>query len=176
MARPEIVIIAAVAEKNRVIGMEGKLPWYISEDLCRFKQLTLGNPVLMGRKTFESILVRLGKPLPERRSLVLTKHRRYPEYREVEKHRSIESALTSVSEEAKLFVIGGETVFLDMLPRADKLELTMVEGNYEGDAFFPEYEHLISEKFQLLESEERDDYRFETYVANPEHIVRENQN
>ena len=72
MARGEIIIIAAIAEKNRVIGKDGKLPWYISEDLKRFKRLTTGYPVLMGRKTFESIVERLGKPLPERRNIVLT--------------------------------------------------------------------------------------------------------
>ncbi len=69
----EIIIIAAIAEKNRVIGIDNKLPWHMSEDLKRFKALTFGHPVLMGRKTFDSILARNGKPLPGRRNLVLSK-------------------------------------------------------------------------------------------------------
>ena len=175
MARGEIIIIAAIAEKNRVIGKDGKLPWYISKDLRRFKRLTFGHAVLMGRKTFESIVARLGKPLPERRSLVLTS-RSYPAYPGVETYPSLENALDAAQTENRLFVIGGEAVFERMLERADRFELTIVEGTYEGDAFFPEYSRLLAERFQLTESESGDGYRFETYVANPEGTVREDQN
>ncbi|MCG8603658.1 dihydrofolate reductase [bacterium] len=167
MTGPEIVIIAAIAEKNRVIGKEGKLPWHLSEDLRRFKSLTLGHAVLMGRKTFESILARLGKPLPERRSLVLTSKKAYPAYPAVETFSTLQSALDASREEPTLFVIGGERVFDKTLALADRLELTMVKGDHEGDAFFPEYKHLVLERFDLAEVEEREGYRFETYRTKP---------
>ena len=162
MARGEIIIIAAIAEKNRVIGKDGKLPWYISEDLKRFKRLTTGYAVLMGRKTFESIVERLGKPLPERRSIVLTS-KSFAHYPEVETYPSIESALEAISSEKRIFVVGGERVFKETLQMADALELTIVEGEYEGDAFFPEYEEIITKQFQIFNKEKKEGYRFESY-------------
>ncbi len=163
MSRPELVIVAAIAEKNRVIGKDGRLPWHISEDLRRFKQLTLGHAVLMGRKTFESIVARLGKPLPDRRNLVLTSGKSFPNYPEVEIYPSIEDALNAASKESMLFVIGGESLYRETLPLADRLELTIVKGDYEGDAFFPEYRSLLDKKFELVKREERDGYAFESY-------------
>ncbi len=162
MARGEIIILAAIAEKNRVIGKDGKLPWYISEDLKRFKRLTTGYAVLMGRKTFESIVERLGKPLPERRNIVLSS-KSFAHYPGVETYPSIESALAAIKSEEKVFVIGGERVFKETLEMADTLELTIVEGEYEGDAFFPEYEDIIESRFNLTAKEEKDGFRFETY-------------
>ena len=164
MSRPELVIIAAVAEKNRVIGKAGRLPWHISEDLRRFKQLTIGHAVLMGRKTFESILERLGKPLPERRNLVLTASKVYPHFPEVEIYPAIEDALKAAADESQLFIIGGESLYRETLPLADRLELTMVLGEYEGDAFFPDYRRLLDQHFELIKKEEREAYAFETYV------------
>lgn len=163
MGRPEIVIIAAVAEKNRVIGKDNELPWYISEDLKRFKHLTIGHPVLMGRKTFESIVARLGKPLPHRRNLVLTKSKYRPAFPEVETYDSLEAALAALADEKRFAIIGGESLFRKALTITDRLELTIVEGDYEGDAFFPAYEHLIDREIRLLTKEEKDGYRFETY-------------
>lgn len=163
MQRPEIVLIAAIAEKNRLIGREGQLPWAISEDLKRFKKLTIGHCVIMGRRTFESILQRLGKPLPERRQLVLTANKTFPDYPEVETFASFAEALGAAAGAAKVFIIGGESVFAEALPLADRLELTIVEGDYEGDAFFPEYEHLLGTEFGLVAQGQREGYRFETY-------------
>lgn len=163
MALPEIVIIAAIAEKNRVIGKDGKLPWHISEDLKRFKRLTTGHAVLMGRKTFESIVERLGKPLPERRNIVLTSTQSYPNFQEVEVFTSIDTALKALEKESKIFVIGGERVFKATLKMADRLELTFVEGDYEGDAFFPEYKEYIAERFQQFNKEIKEGYSFESY-------------
>jgi len=164
MPGPEIVILAAVAEKNRVIGKDGKLPWHISEDLKRFKQLTIGHAVLMGRKTFESILNRLGKPLPDRRNLVLTKQKTYPNYPEVETFSSIQDAFLAAKKESKLFIIGGEAVFTETLTHAHRLELTLVEGEYDGDAFFPQYEHLLNTRFKNTAREVKEGFRFETYI------------
>ncbi len=163
MAKPEVVIIAALAEENRVIGKDGKLLWHISEDLKRFKRLTSGHAVIMGRNTFESILRRNGDPLPDRRNLVLTRTSAYPELANVETYGSLESALEACADESRVFVIGGEKVFERALLQADRLELTIVEDHYEGDAYFPEYEYLIGGRFQLKERDERDGYRFETY-------------
>lgn len=163
MGRPEIVVIAAVAEKNRVIGKDNELPWYISEDLKRFKRLTIGHPVLMGRKTFESIVARLGKPLPHRRNVVLTKSKYRPAFPEVETYDSLEAALAALADEKRFAIIGGESLFRKALTITDRLELTIVEGDYEGDAFFPAYEHLIDREIRLLTKEEKDGYRFETY-------------
>ncbi len=163
MGRPEIIIIAAVAEKNRVIGKDNELPWYISEDLKRFKRLTIGHPVLMGRKTFESVVARLGKPLPHRRNVVLTKSKYRPAFPEVETYDSLEAALAALADEKRFAIIGGESLFRKALTITDRLELTIVEGDYEGDAFFPAYEHLIDREIRLLTKEEKDGYRFETY-------------
>ena len=166
MARGEIIILAAIAEKNRVIGKDGKLPWYISEDLKRFKRLTTGYAVLMGRKTFESIVERLGKPLPERRNVVLSSTKSYPNHPEVEVYTSIDESLKALQKERKVFVIGGERVFKETLEMADRLELTIVAGEYEGDAFFPEYEHLIGTRFQLIERQEFEGYDFKSYKSS----------
>lgn len=164
MSRPEIVIIAAVAEKNRVIGKDGRLPWHISEDLRRFKQLTLGHAVLMGRKTFESIVARLDKPLPERRNLVLTSRESFSDFHDVEVYPSINDALNAAANESMLFIIGGESVYRETLPLADRLELTIVNGDYEGDAFFPEYQTLLGQQFELVKRDAREGYAFESYL------------
>jgi dihydrofolate reductase len=163
MSRPELVIIAAVAEKNRVIGKDGRLPWRLSEDLRRFKQLTLGHAALMGRKTFESIVARLGKPLPERRNLVLTSTASFPDFPDVEIYSSLDDALNAAANESMLFVIGGESLYRETLPLAHRLELTIVKGDYDGDAFFPEYRSLLEEKFELVKRDEREGYAFESY-------------
>lgn len=162
-ARPEIVIIAALAESNRVIGKNGALPWHISDDLKRFKRLTVGHTVLMGRKTFESILQRNGRPLADRRNLVLSSGASYPDHQDVEIFQSMESALATLDGAGEVFVIGGERVFAAALLKADRLELTIVEDDYGGDAFFPEYEYLIGGRFRLTERDEHDGFRFESY-------------
>lgn len=163
MTPPEIIIVAAIAEKNRVIGKDGKLPWHISDDLKRFKSLTTGHAVLMGRKTFESIVARLGKPLPDRRNVVLSSTGQYGQYPEVAVYQSLQAALKALENEARVFVIGGESVFRDALQIANRLELTIVEGDYDGDAFFPAYKYLLRSRFQLSFKEEKNGFRFETY-------------
>lgn len=159
----EVVIIAAVAEKNRVIGNDRDLPWHIPEDLRRFKQLTTGHPLLMGRRTFESILHQFGGPLPRRRNVVLTSRGRYPEYPEVETYASVDEALAALAAEDVVFIGGGAAVYDLFLPRADRLELTLVEGDYEGDTFFPPFEHLVGTVFEVTHVEPHDGFRFVTY-------------
>jgi dihydrofolate reductase len=162
--RPEIVLIAAVAEKNRVIGQEMDLPWHLPDDLKRFKRLTTGRPLLMGRRTFASIVHQFGKVLPNRRNVVLTSQGRLPGYPDVETYPSIDAAMEALADEPLVFIGGGGDIYAQFLPRADRLELTLVEGDYEGDTFFPPFEHLVGPVFEVAAEERRDGFRFVTYV------------
>lgn len=158
-----IVLIAAVACENRVIGKDGDLPWHLPDDLKRFKRLTTGHPLLMGRRTFESIAETFGGPLPDRRQLILTTTRTFDEYDDVESYASIPDALDAVASEATLYVGGGQQIYEQFLSRADRLELTEVEGDYEGDTFFPPYKHLVGDTFTEVQRDERDGFAFVTY-------------
>lgn len=158
------ILIAALAEKNRVIGKGMDLPWRLPEDLKRFKQLTLGHPLLMGRTTFASVLHQFGGPLPGRRCVVLSHQENpFPEYPEIEVVDSLEAARATLADEPTVYVAGGGTIYAQCLPFADRLELTLVEGDYEGDAYFPEYEHLIGPVFEEVAEDERDGFRFVSY-------------
>ncbi len=149
------LIIIAAHSSNLVIGSEGKIPWKISDDMQRFQRLTMGHTILMGRKTFESI----GRLLPGRRSVVLTS-RQIPG---IETYRSLDEALGALSAEEKVFVIGGERLFRETLLIADELCITAVRQYFEGDAFFPEYAGLVSEKFQIVDSESGKDTEYRHY-------------
>jgi dihydrofolate reductase len=144
-----LIIIAALNTK-RVIGKNGKIPWHIPEDLKRFKALTAGHTVLMGRKTFESI----GSPLPFRRNIVVSKNNsfRIPsdvlhQNTTVEIFHSIASALTATQPDEKVFVIGGGEIFRQLIGQADEMMLTLVDNDADGDIFFPEYERMIEAHF-----------------------------
>jgi dihydrofolate reductase len=160
---PELVLIAAVAEQNRVIGQDRDLPWHIPEDLQHFKELTTGHPLLMGRRTFESVVHQFGGPLPDRRMVVLTSQDTLPEYPDIETYPSIEAALSALDDADTVFIGGGQTIYEQFLPRADRLELTLVEGEYEGDTYFPRFEHLIGDTFEETACDNRDGFRFVTY-------------
>lgn len=127
----KISLILAMAD-NRVIGRDGDLPWHLPADLARFKKLTVGHTIVMGRKTFESI----GRPLPRRRSVVVS---RDPGYRAegAEVAGSLEEALELTAGDGEVFVIGGAAVFAEALPRADRLYLTRVHAEVEGDVVCP---------------------------------------
>ncbi|MEX0601733.1 MAG: dihydrofolate reductase [Bacteroidota bacterium] len=151
----KLIIIAALA-RNRVIGSGGKLPWHLPDDLKRFKRLTTGHTILMGRKTYES----LGKALPDRRNVVLTSH----PLSGVETYRSLGDALEALEQEDVVYVIGGGKIFNLCLPVADGLYLTHVDREVEGDTFFPEFEHLIGTTFKPVWREEHDGFTFVNYV------------
>lgn len=157
------MIIAAVAKKNRVIGRDKDLPWHIPEDLKRFKRLTTGHALLMGRRTFESVIHQFGRPLPNRRNIVLSASGQVMKHPAVEVVSSLEEALSAASSEDLVFIGGGATIYEQMLVRADRLELTLVEGDYEGDTFFPPYEHLIDDVFVQTARERHDGFQFVTY-------------
>jgi dihydrofolate reductase len=147
--------IIAALNRDRVIGVGGKIPWHVSEDLKRFRRLTTGHTVLMGRKTYES----MGKPLFNRRNVVLTSQK----FEGVESYPTIAHALQALQDQDQVFVIGGGELYAQLLDSAQALYLTIVDKVVEGDAFFPPYEHLIGDTFRLVNSEPHEGYRFEDY-------------
>lgn len=129
--KPRISLIVAMA-KNRVIGADNKLPWHLPSDLKRFKALTTGHHILMGRKTFESI----GRLLPGRTSVIITRNPRYRVEGALVAS-SLEQALALSSGDDEVFVIGGEQIFREALPMANRIYLTEIGRAFEGDVFFP---------------------------------------
>ena len=127
-----ISLIAALA-RNRVIGRDNQLPWRLSADLQHFKTLTMGKPLIMGRKTFESI----GKPLPGRTNIVLTRDREFLAQGCVVVH-DIDQALQVAAEHDEVMIIGGANLYRQFLPRADRLYLTEVKAEVKGDTWFPD--------------------------------------
>jgi dihydrofolate reductase len=130
-SRPRLVIVGALA-RNGAIGRDNQLLWRLPEDLKRFKQLTLGHPIVMGRKTFESI----GRPLPGRRNIVVTRDRTW-HADGVEVVHGFDDALALAGDVPEVDIIGGAEIWALALPRADVLELTEIEHDFDGDAFFP---------------------------------------
>jgi len=129
----KISIIVAMSE-NYVIGLKNKLPWHISADLKNFKNITLGNPIIMGRKTYDSI----GKPLKDRDNIVISRDNSLI-IDGVEVLDSLEKAIFMTAEAPETFIIGGQQIYQIALPFATHMYITKVEGNFEGDAYFPDY-------------------------------------
>lgn len=127
----QISIIAALAN-NRVIGYQNQLPWHLPADLRHFKELTLGKPIIMGRKTFESI----GKPLPGRKNIVVTRDQGYQADGCVVAH-SLPEALAQAGAASEVMIIGGTELFAQALPLAHCLYLTFIRADFTGDVFFP---------------------------------------
>ncbi|MEW6120265.1 MAG: dihydrofolate reductase [Pseudomonadota bacterium] len=158
--RPRISVIAALA-KNRVIGIENRLPWRLPEDLAHFKALTLGHPILMGRKTFES----LGRPLPGRTNIVITRNRDYRKEGCVVAD-SIPAAVALCRDASEVFFIGGAELYAQVIPLADRLYLTEVDIEAEGDAWFPEYDRAAFREIErtTCRGEKADTVRFDFVV------------
>lgn len=131
---PELVLVAAMA-RGRVIGRDGDMPWHLPADLAHFKALTLGHPVLMGRRTFESI----GRPLPGRLNIVISRGRP-PLPEGVKLAARLEEAVTLAAAAEQLMVIGGGQIYAEALPLAQRLELTLIDAEVDGDTFFPEFD------------------------------------
>ncbi len=140
--KAKICIVVAISKERRAIGMTGKLLWHISDDMKRFKALTFGHPVIMGRKTFESIIGYLGKPLPGRANLVVTRDPDYT-YEGTETFTSIEAAIARAHEldTEEIHIGGGSEIYKQVLPYTDKLYLTIVNDEPEADSYFPEFEN-----------------------------------
>jgi dihydrofolate reductase len=150
-----ISIIAAVADNN-VIGGNNKLLWHLPADLKRFKQLTLGHPVIMGRKTFESI----GKPLPGRENVVITRN---PNFKAegITIVRSLDEVLKKFSGQ-DVFIIGGAEIYAQSMSLADKIFLTRIYQLFEGDSFFPAIDERIwkVKREEMHEPDEKNPYRY----------------
>lgn len=135
MNKPILSLIAAMAD-DRAIGIDNRLPWKLPADMKWFRQHTLGKPIVMGRKTFESFG---GKPLPQRTNIVISRDKDYQAEGAVVVH-SIEEAIAAAGEVDEVMIIGGESFYRQMLPRADRFYLTLVHGKFEADAWFPEFD------------------------------------
>lgn len=140
MRKQRVSIISAIATSDRAIGKNNKLLWNIPEDLRHFKKTTAHHPVIMGRKTFESI----GRPLPGRLNIIVTRDRNYAAEGCAITH-SLEDAIARAAREdnEEIFVIGGAQLYAQALPIAERLYLTLVDGTFDADAFFPPYDHLF---------------------------------
>ena len=154
MARPTIALVVAVA-RNGVIGRDNGLAWHLSSDLKRFKALTMGTTLLMGRRTWDSI----GRPLPGRRSLVLTRDRSFLAEGAETVH-EWDSALAEAGD--RLMVVGGAEIYALALPHADLIHLTEVEAEAEGDVRFPTFDRsFFRETFREAHpAGPRDDYPY----------------
>jgi dihydrofolate reductase len=128
----KIALIVAMGE-NRVIGVDNRMPWHLSKDLKRFRKITMGKPILMGRKTHEAI----GKPLPGRENIVLSSDTDYRAEGCTLVH-SVAEALAAARDAPELMVIGGADLYREFLPMAERLYLTMIHQSFDGDTFFPE--------------------------------------
>ena len=157
-----IISLIAAMDRNRLIGNRNQLPWHLPADLAHFKKITLNKPILMGRKTYESI----GRPLPGRQNIVLT-HNRSLNIEGVTVVNSLEEAIESLKDASELMVIGGSTLYELALPQAQRMYLTYVDGEFEGDAWFPEFDENEWNISELVtqEPDEKNSYgcRFITY-------------
>ena len=128
----KLSLIVAMAS-NRAIGLNNQMPWHLSADLKKFKQITMGAPILMGRKTYESI----GKPLPGRSNIIISRNPSYTQ-QGCSVFNNIQSALASCQDYDEVFIIGGATFYQSMLAQADFIYLTQINKSFEADTFFPE--------------------------------------
>jgi dihydrofolate reductase len=137
--KPKICITAAISRKDRALGKNGKLLWHIPEDLKRFKELTLGHPVIMGRKTFDSIVSMIGKPLPNRTNIVVTRQNLCIDGALV--FNSLEKAIEAAKaiDDEEVHIGGGAEIYAQALPYTDRLYLTLIDAEKEADTFFPDY-------------------------------------
>ncbi len=160
MPKPIITLIAAIAD-NGVIGSHNSLPWYIPEDLKRFKKLTDGKTVVMGKKTFDSIMTRLGKPLPNRVNVVLSRqdNLNLPEgVRVIHDAKDVENIKAE-----EIMIIGGGQVYQVFIDHADKLHITHVHQKPEGDIVFPS---VNWQEWRKVFEESHDSYTFADYERN----------
>ena len=156
-----IISFVAAMGKNKVIGKDNSLPWSLPADMKHFRNLTTGKPIIMGRKTFESI----GKPLPNRINIIITRDQNYKAEGCTIAH-STDEALTAAGNAEEVMVIGGAQIYKEFLPKANKMYLTIIDTDFEGDTYFPDY-NVEEWKETAYEEYERDaenpyDYSFIT--------------
>lgn len=157
---PILSAIAALAE-NRVIGLKNQMPWHLPADLKHFRTITSGHPILMGRKTFESI----GRPLPNRTNIILTRDKNYQADGCIVVN-EVEQALNAANElnASEVFIIGGSEIYQLLLPRVQRLYLTEIHQQFEGDAFFPQLDkshwHEVSRETHTADEQNPYNYSF----------------
>jgi len=156
-----LISIIVAMDENRVIGHEGKLPWHLPADLKNFKQVTMGKPLIMGRKTHESI----GKPLPGRDNIVVSAEPDYESPGCLAVH-SINEALAAAALHPEAMVIGGATLYKELLPAANRIYLTEVHAEVEGDTWFPELDRDLWQEVSRSDhqSDDRNGYDFSFVV------------
>ncbi|WP_158737824.1 dihydrofolate reductase [Alteribacillus sp. YIM 98480] len=130
-----MISFIAAMDENRVIGHENKMPWHLPADLKHFKEVTSGSPIIMGRKTYEAI----GRPLPRRQNIIVTNTKDFAA-EGCEVVHSLDEAKRIAATKQEIFVIGGETLFEQFLPAADRMYLTIIHDTFPGDTYFPEWQ------------------------------------
>jgi len=157
MSKPIISIIVAMAN-NRVIGKDNEMPWHLPADLKHFKETTLGKPIVMGRKTYESI----GRPLPGRQNVVLSSNAKYT-LEGCDTVTSLDEALSLLKNEEEIMIIGGGFLYAQALEKATKLYLTFIDLDVEGDTHFSEYEHLDFKEVRRVKhlADEKNPYNYQ---------------
>lgn len=130
-----MISLIVAHDENRVIGYENGMPWHLPGELHYFKEMTMGKPIIMGRKTFESI----GRPLPGRRNIVITRNKDY-QAQGIEVVGSLQEALALVKDVPETMIIGGAQIFEQAMDGADKLYITIINHTFNGDTYFPTYE------------------------------------
>ena len=156
-----LISFVVAMDRNRLIGRNNALPWHLPPDLKRFKALTMGRPVIMGRKTHESI----GRPLPGRRNIVISRHANYKAAAGCEVAGSLEQALAMTADAEEAMIIGGTAIFESAMPLAQRLHLTLIDAEFEGDAWFPEYDPAewkvtAEEQHRYKDGDKEFEYRF----------------
>jgi len=156
------ISIIVATSKNNVIGVNNQLPWHLPADLKYFKSLTNGHSIIMGRKTYDSI----GRPLPNRENIIITRDKNYSSVELVIKH-SIEEAIQHCNGQEEVFIIGGSEIYGQSIPLANKLYITEVLHDFEGDTFFPEineqeWKMISSNKF-YSDEKHAFDYSFQVW-------------
>ena len=154
-----MISIIVAFDENRLIGADNKLPWHFKEDLQYFKKVTTHHDILMGRRTFESILSYRKQPLPNRHHYVATRTADY-DLEAVTTVSDIESFIKGYPTDKELFIIGGAKIYEQLLPLADRLYITHVKHTYEGDTWFPNVEF---DKWEVLKKRETDQLCFAVY-------------
>lgn len=157
-----MIIMIAAASENNALGKNNEMIWHLPNDFKRFKTLTSGHHIIMGRKTFKSLV----KPLPNRTHIVITRQKNYAPEGCIVVH-SMEEAIEVCPENQNSYIIGGGEIYTLGMPFSDKIELTLVHHNFEADAFFPEIElkdwEITNSEFQAKDERHLFDYTYQTY-------------
>lgn len=159
----QIILIAAAGENN-ALGLDSDLPWHLPDDFKRFKQLTTGHKIIMGRKTFETF----PKPLPNREHLVITRDKNYQPKFDCKLFHSLKDAINYAKEDSETYVIGGGEIYNLAMPFATKIELTRVHASFEADTYFPVLNEnewsLIAVEHHAKDERHQFDFTYQTFV------------